>query len=65
MGVMVCVPPGLPVTTVPMNWSVPILVALSFIILAFWYLIDEFKGPGIDWEALNLKVEAKGSGEAS
>jgi choline transport protein len=57
--VMVCFPPGLPVTTASMNWSAPILVALSFVILTFWYLIgDGFKGPDIDWEALNIKAEA-------
>jgi hypothetical protein len=50
---------------VSMNWSRPILVACSFIILAFWYLTDESKGPDIDWEALNLMVEARGCGKAS
>ncbi|KAJ5775639.1 amino acid/polyamine transporter I [Penicillium nucicola] len=66
MCVMVCFPPGLPVTTASMNWSAPILVALTLVILAFWFLIGEnFKGPDIDWDALNIKVETRSNVEAA
>ncbi|CRL28604.1 Amino acid/polyamine transporter I [Penicillium camemberti] len=56
LGVMICFPPDLPVTVGSMNYSAPVLVALFLIILVFWGLIgDEFKGPNIDWEMLDLK----------
>lgn len=39
-----------------MNYSAPGLVAFFLIILVFWGLIgDEFKGPNIDREMLDLK----------
>ncbi|KAJ5360449.1 hypothetical protein N7517_009640 [Penicillium concentricum] len=63
VGVMVCFPPNLPVTLGSMNYSAPVLVGLCLIILVFWGLIgDEFKGPNIDWEMLNLKNEAPSDG---
>ncbi|CAI7603836.1 unnamed protein product [Penicillium glandicola] len=59
LGVMVCFPPSLPVASGSMNYSAPVLVGLFLIILVFWILIgDEFKGPNIDWEMLNLRNEA-------
>ncbi|OQE40286.1 hypothetical protein PENCOP_c006G07940 [Penicillium coprophilum] len=59
VGVMVCFPPTVSVTLGSMNYTAPILVGLFLIILVFWVLIgDEFKGPNIDWEMLNLKNEA-------
>ncbi|KAJ6132292.1 hypothetical protein N7471_007507 [Penicillium samsonianum] len=39
--------------------AAPVLVGLFLSILVFWGLIDdEFKGPNINWEMLNLKNEA-------
>ncbi|OQE12147.1 hypothetical protein PENVUL_c001G10241 [Penicillium vulpinum] len=58
VGVMVCFPPNLPVALDSMNYSAPVMVGLFLIILVSWGLIgDEFKGPNIDWEVLNLKNE--------
>ena len=60
VGVMVCFPPGLPVAVSSMNCTAPVLMGLVFIILAFWFVVgNEFKGPDIDWEMLNLKNEVE------
>lgn len=56
LGVMTCFPPNLQVTLGSMNYSAPVLVGLFLSILVFWGLIDdEFKGPNINWEMLNLR----------
>lgn len=60
MGFMVCLPPSLPVTVGSMNYSAPVLVGLTLIILIFWILIGhQFKGPIIDWNMLGIKNEAQ------
>jgi choline transport protein len=58
MTILVCFPPGLPVSVGSMNYTAPILIGLFLVILAFWFSIGKaFEGPAIDWELLNLNNE--------
>ncbi|KAM0803700.1 amino acid permease-domain-containing protein [Usnea florida] len=53
VGVLVCFPPELPVTTSNINYTPVVLVALFIIVLAFWLTMGhKFQGPTIDWDAL-------------
>jgi len=53
--VLVCMPPSLPVTVGSMNYTSPILVGLSLIIIGGWYHSGhQFEGPEIDWDMLNI-----------
>ena len=58
VGVLVCFPPELPVTHSNINYTPVVLVALSFVILGFWFTMGhQFEGPKIDWDELqNVKV---------
>ena len=53
VGVLVCFPPELPVTHQNINYNPIVLVALSLVILAFWFTMGhQFQGPRIDWDVL-------------
>ena len=55
IGIFICFPPQLPVTVSNMNYTPVILVGLFTIILGLWHTNREnFAGPKIDWELLNL-----------
>ena len=58
IGVLICFPPELPVTHSNINYTPVVLVALSFVILGFWFTVGhKFEGPKIDWDVLqNVKV---------
>ncbi|KAK5049451.1 hypothetical protein LTR84_004380 [Exophiala bonariae] len=61
--VLVCMPPGLPVTVESMNYTSIILVGLLVLIVIGWFVFGhQFEGPKIDWEMLNLgnKMESEG-----
>ncbi|KAL2681434.1 hypothetical protein Neosp_009045 [[Neocosmospora] mangrovei] len=58
MGIFVCFPPAIPVTVGSMNYTAPILVGLFLCIVGCWCWIgDQFEGPVIDWEMLNMNNE--------
>ena len=51
--VLICFPPELPVTHQNINYTPVVLVALSLVILCFWFTIGHrFEGPKIDWDVL-------------
>ncbi|KAI0184920.1 amino acid/polyamine transporter I [Xylaria flabelliformis] len=54
LGVLVSMPPSLPVSVQTMNYTSVILVGLFIIILLLWHLDgrNKFEGPHIDWELL-------------
>ena len=53
VGVLICFPPELPVTRQNINYTPVVLVALSLVILGFWFTIGRrFEGPKIDWDVL-------------
>ncbi|KAI1746649.1 amino acid/polyamine transporter I [Xylaria castorea] len=54
LGVLVSMPPSLPVSVQTMNYTSVILVGLFVIILFLWYLDGrkKFEGPHIDWELI-------------
>ena len=53
VGVLICFPPELPVTHQNINYTPVVLVALSLVILCFWFTMGHrFKGPKIDWDVL-------------
>lgn len=55
VGVFICFPPELPVTTGNMNYTPVILFGLFFVIMCFWFKRGKkFVGPKIDWELLNV-----------
>ena len=58
VGVLICFPPELPVTHQNINYTPVVLVALSLVILGFWFTIGhKFEGPKIDWDVLkNVKT---------
>lgn len=58
LGVIICFPPELPVTTQNINYTPAILVGCYMIILGGWFSAGSgFEGPNIDWEVLkNIKV---------
>ena len=58
VGVLVCFPPEVPVTSQNINYTPVILVALFLVVLSFWFAIGHrFEGPKIDWDALkNVKT---------
>ena len=58
VGVLICFPPELPVTRANINYTPVVLVALSLVILGFWFTMGhKFEGPKIDWDVLkNVKV---------
>ena len=58
VGVLICFPPELPVTHSNVNYTPVVLVALSFVILSFWFIMGhKFEGPRINWDALqSVKV---------
>ena len=58
VGVLICFPPELPVTSRNINYTPVVLVALSLVILCFWFTIGHrFEGPKIDWDVLkSVKV---------
>lgn len=62
--ILVCMPPSLPVTVKSMNYTSPILVGISAIIIGGWYTggRHRFEGPRINWELLNIgnQMEARG-----
>jgi choline transport protein len=54
LGVAVCMPPSLPVSTATMNYISVIVVGLFLIIMVLW-LVDgnvNFEGPHIDWDLM-------------
>ena len=53
VGILICFPPELPVTHQNINYTPVVLVALSLVILCFWFTMGHrFKGPKIDWDML-------------
>ncbi|KAJ4211663.1 hypothetical protein NW759_012265 [Fusarium solani] len=54
LGVFVCMPPTLPVTTETMNYISVVTVGLFSIILGLWFFEGrkKFEGPHIDWEMI-------------
>ncbi|KAF7548700.1 hypothetical protein G7Z17_g6886 [Cylindrodendrum hubeiense] len=54
LGVLVCMPPSLPVTTATMNYISVVTVGLFSIILLLWFTSGRknFEGPNIDWELM-------------
>lgn len=55
VGVLVCSPPDLPVTHRNINYNPVVVVALSLVILAFWFTMGhQFQGPKIDWDILKI-----------
>lgn len=54
LGVMVCMPPTLPVAIGTMNYTSVILVGLFAIILLCWFTVGrKFEGPHIQWDLIN------------
>lgn len=54
LGVAVCMPPSVPVSTVTMNYISVIIIGLFVIIMVLW-LVDgrkKFEGPHIDWDLM-------------
>ena len=58
VGVLICFPPQLPVTSNNVNYTPVVLAILTSIILLFWFIVGrKFEGPTIDWELLkNIKI---------
>ena len=58
VGVLVCFPPELPVTNQNINYTPVVLVALSIVIISFWFSMGHrFEGPKIDWDILqNVEI---------
>ncbi|KAG6986464.1 choline transport protein [Physcia stellaris] len=58
VGILVCLPPELPVTQQNINYTPVVLVGLSLAVLGYWYVAgSEFEGPKIDWDVLkNIKI---------
>lgn len=54
LGVFVCMPPTLPVTTETMNYICVVTVGLFSIIMGLWFFEGrkKFEGPHIDWEMI-------------
>lgn len=54
LGVFVCMPPSLPVTTETMNYIVVIVTGLFLIFLGLWNFHGRktFEGPRIDWNLI-------------
>jgi choline transport protein len=54
LGVIVCMPPSIPVTTATMNYSSIIIVGLFTIIIILWFVHGRrnFEGPHIDWDLM-------------
>ena len=53
VGVLICFPPELPVTHHNINYTPVVLVALSLVIICFWFTMGhKFQGPKIDWDVL-------------
>ncbi|KAL9126721.1 MAG: hypothetical protein Q9217_004266 [Psora testacea] len=51
LGVLICFPPELPVTTQNINFTPVILVGCYLTIVGFWFVAGKrFEGPKIDWE---------------
>ena len=58
LGVIICFPPELPVTTQNANYTPAVFAGCYLTILGGWFVAGEgFEGPKIDWEVLkNIKV---------
>ena len=58
VGILVCLPPELPVTQQNINYTPVVLVSLSLTVLGYWFMAGrEFEGPKIDWDVLkNIKI---------
>ncbi|KAK7398128.1 hypothetical protein QQX98_012492 [Neonectria punicea] len=54
LGVVICMPPSLPVTTATMNYISVVTVGLFSLIILLWYTSGRrnFEGPHIDWELM-------------
>ena len=53
IGILICFPPELPVTTDNINYTPVIIIAFCLAILVTWYVIGKhFRGPKIDWDIL-------------
>jgi choline transport protein len=54
LGVVVCMPPSLPVSIGTMNYTSVIIVGLFTIIMVLWFVDGRknFKGPNVDWELI-------------
>ncbi|KAL4886414.1 choline transporter [Aspergillus karnatakaensis] len=57
LGVLVCMPPGLPVTLGSMNYVCVIVVGLFGVINALWFMTGRrrFEGPSVDWGMLRRR----------
>jgi choline transport protein len=55
LGVLICMPPNLPVSLTSMNYTPVILVGVFVIINVIWFFSGRasFEGPRIDWEVIN------------
>ncbi|KAJ0422828.1 choline transporter [Aspergillus carlsbadensis] len=55
LGVLICMPPNLPVSLTSMNYTPVILVGVFVIINVIWFFAGRrsFEGPRIDWEVIN------------
>lgn len=54
LGVMVCLPPTVPVSLATMNFSSVVLTGIFLIFLIFWFIIGKnFHGPKINIQAMN------------
>ena len=63
LGTMVCFPPVLPVDVASMNYTSPILVGLFLLILLCWFVMGKnFKGPNIQWDVINAANQLASEG---
>jgi choline transport protein len=55
LGVLICMPPNLPVSLTSMNYTPVILVGVFVIVNVIWFFSGRisFEGPRIDWEVIN------------
>jgi choline transport protein len=54
LGVAVCMPPSIPVSTATMNYISVIITGLFVIIMVLWFVDGrkKFEGPHIDWDLM-------------
>ena len=53
LGVLICMPPSIPVTVGSMNYTSVILVGLFSIIILCWFTVGrKFEGPHIQWDLI-------------
>ncbi|VUC29731.1 unnamed protein product [Clonostachys rosea] len=67
LGVLVCMPPAIPVTIQSMNYTSVVMVGLFFIVIILWFVNGKknFNGPKIDWELLEASNAALTEGRTT